>query len=129
MKEEDKVIMDIRLFASITSMFPTICLTSFLLSLMIGTIYLGHVPIAHLDGDLYSINLKALTFLYFLNLIITAFSFIAVPSWILLITQIWFEKIKITKKEVVFHLIAAFSCMLFLFFKYELTYQFEWFYD
>lgn len=114
---------DIRLLAIILSTIPTVWLTSFLFSLLIGTVKFGHIPTYGADHDLHNIVLNSLNVIRLTSGFI---GFIVVPAWLLLTIHLIINKVKFSKVELLYHLTALFSLTMFVIFKFVWTSQFLW---
>ena len=128
-KVKSENMKDVRLFANIASTIPIFWLTSFLISLLVGTLYVGHIPIYGVDRDPYSINSFIFNTFYFINFVITIIGFIAVPAYVLLTAHLLINKIKFTKKELAIHIISLFSLIVLLFFRFLWSSQLDCVYD
>lgn len=128
-RNELLVMKDVQSFARISSVIPTISLTSFLISLLIGILSFGHIPVYGADPDPYSINSNILDFLKVINLFSGLIGFMAVPAWLFLTAHLLINRIKFTQKDLFFHLSAIFSLLFILLFKFVWTSQFYWFFD
>jgi len=113
----------IRLFAKIASLISPAWFTSFLISLLIGTLKYGHIPKYGVDGDLHGLITEVFTFIQ----LVTGFiGFAAVPAWFLLLTHLLINKITFTKREKLLHLVSIVSLIFFFLFKFLWTPQFLW---
>ena len=114
---------DIRSFAKISSLIPTIWFVSFSLILLIGVLRLGHLPIYSIDKNIDNTFIDILNIISSITFII---SFIAVPAWVLLTMHLLINKVRFTKQEIIYHSLAICSIIFFLLFKFVWISQFLW---
>ena len=129
MTEQKPNIEEVKIFSKLASVILIAWAITFLLSLIIGTFYLGHVPVYGIDQDPNSLNSSFLAWIQLINLCSFFFSFFAFLSWPLLTFHSLINNANFTNVDRLLHLGALLSILVFFFFKYILTDQFLWYYD
>lgn len=118
-----------KIFSKLTSIILTVWLITFLLGLLIGAFYLGHIPVYGNDGDPSSLNLLFLDAIKWMNLFSFFFSFFAFFAWPLLTIHLLINKAPFARTDKALQASALLSIVIFFLFKYLWTDQFLWFND
>lgn len=126
MSIEKLYIVEAKFFLRITSIALITWLATFLLSLMIGTFYIGHVPTFGTDKDPYSLDSFLLNATLWLNVISLFISFFSFFAWPLLTIHLLINKAQLTRSDRLLQAGALLSIIVFFLFKYIWTDQFLW---
>ena len=120
---------DARLFSKLTSITLTTWAITFLLSLSIGTFYIGHIPVYGIDKDPHSLGIFILDAIQGINLFSFFLSFVAFLAWPLLTIHLLINKTRLSRTEKILQLGALLSIFVFFLFKFIYAEQFSWHFD
>lgn len=120
---------DARLFSKLTSIILISWSSTFLLSLGLGILNLGHLPVYGIDKDPSSINSNLFDAIRLINYISLLFSYFSFIAWPLLMIHLLINRVRFNAGNRWLHLSALASIFLFFSFKYIWTDQFLWWND
>ena len=117
------------IFLRLTSIILVTWAVTFLLSLVVGTICLGHIPVYGIDKDPNSLNSFLLDTIYWINFLSFFFSFFAFFAWPFLLMHLLIYKVVFSYNERLLQAGALLSILTFFMFKLVWAEQFSWHYD
>ena len=118
-----------RLFSKLTSITLMTWAITFILSLSIGTFYIGHIPVYGIDPDPHSLDSFLPDAIQGINLFSFFFSFVAFFAWPLLTIHLLLNKASFSRTEKLLQLSALLSILIFFMFRFIYTDQFAWHFD
>jgi hypothetical protein len=125
-KPQNSDMKDVMFFAKLTSLIPIIWLLSFLVALLVGYIYFGHIPSYGIDRDPNYINSVTLTKTVYIITFCELVGVFATPAWFFLIIHLLIGKAKFESRDIIFHVAAIVGLIMFFLFRFVWTSQFEW---